>query len=62
MEESDMLKEKMGKLWARFVEPRDPVSLLYFRCPDDCVDWMVYPLMRWFDHSVAWSPVVVGGK
>ena len=43
-----MLKEKMGKLWARFVN-RETVSYFIFG---------VYPLMRWLDHSVAWSSVV----
>ncbi len=52
-----MLKEKMGKLWARFVN-RETVSYFIFGVLTTAVDWMVYPLMRWLDHSVAWSSVV----
>ena len=49
-----MLKEKMGILWKRFVN-RETVSYLIFGVLTTAVDWLVYPIMRWFHHSVAVS-------
>ena len=37
---------------------RETVSYFIFGVLTTAVDWMVYPLMRWLDHSVAWSSVV----
>ena len=51
-----MLNEKMGKLWARFVN-RETVSYFIFGVLTTAVDWLVYPLMRWFGHSVALSSI-----
>lgn len=51
-----MLNEKMGKLWERFVN-RETVSYFIFGVLTTAVDWLVYPLMRWMGHSVAWSSV-----
>lgn len=52
-----MLEEKMGKLWARLVN-RETVSYFIFGVLTTAVDWIVYPLMRWQNHSVAWSSVM----
>ncbi len=49
-----MLKEKMGTLWRRFVN-RETISYLIFGVLTTAVDWLVYPLMRWFRYSVAVS-------
>lgn len=49
-----MLKEKMEILWGRFVN-RETVSYLIFGVLTTLVDWLVYPVLRWLDYSVAVS-------
>jgi len=52
-----MIREKMGILWKKFVN-RETVSYLIFGVLTTAVDWLVYPVMRWFDHSVAVSTAI----
>lgn len=49
-----MLSDKINKLWNRFVN-RETVSYLIFGVLTTLVDWLVYPLLRWMDYSVAFS-------
>lgn len=49
-----MLQEKIQLLWKKFVN-RETVSYLIFGVLTTLVDWLVYPLLRFFGYSVALS-------
>lgn len=49
-----MWKEKIEIIGKRFVN-RETVSYLIFGVLTTLVDWLVYPVLRWFGHSVALS-------
>ena len=49
-----MGKEKLEILWKKLVN-RETVSYLIFGVLTTLVDWLVYPILRWLDYSVAVS-------
>lgn len=49
-----MLRKKMEILWKKFVN-RETISYLIFGVLTTLVDWLVYPVLRWFGYSVAVS-------
>lgn len=49
-----MWKEKIETIERRLVN-RETVSYLIFGVLTTLVDWLVYPVIRWFGYSVAWS-------
>ncbi len=49
-----MGKEKLEILWKKLVN-RETVSYLIFGVLTTLVDWIVYPVLRWLDYSVAVS-------
>lgn len=51
------MKEWITKIWEKFVN-RETISYIIFGVLTTAVDWLVYPLMRMFHHSVGFSSTV----
>lgn len=52
-----MIKETWEKIREKFMN-REIVSYFIFGVLTTAVDWLVYPIMRWMGHSVAFSSTI----